>query len=457
LKVKIKDVFQSLGQPTITYVRRNEGQYERLLSGALDVKGQLCLLTGPSKTGKTTLYKKVLEEKHLLHLPVRCDRNLSDEQFWRRALEGINFEVVKQHTDTHSSEVSGGGKISGNFGWKWLAALAGEVSVGVKSTRSEGEIREAILANPSPSHLVPVLKTLPYILVVEDFHYLTPETQQVIFQQWKVFVDEQVSVIVIGTTHHAIDIANANQDLLGRLSHIDIAQWSTFDLRKILSQGLAYLGAHIARESVMLSDIPAESMGLPIIVQQVAEQIFADLGISEVETNRFDAEVSMKITSDTVSNALFNVANTKYSQLRASYSLLIAGARKRARKYNTYELVLASFAVEPLKFNLTRYEIEERIRNSEVPSDQKPPSASVGSMLKALGDLQRKREIELLEWRPVEQTLYILEPSFLFYIRWRELRQTGNLTIWDDMVKALKLNFAKVEVEMRSALARRIT
>jgi len=241
LKVKIPEVFRSLGQPTITYVRRDSGKYERRLSAALDVTGQLCLLTGPSKTGKTTLYKRVLDERKLLPLTVRCDGDLSHEQFWRRALEGLNFERVKEHSSAHGSNLITSGKLSGSIGWKWLAGLAGEVSAGVTSTRSEGEVREKIMANPSPAHLVPALKTLPLLLVVEDFHYLSPDVQRIIFQQWKTFIDEEVSVIVIGTTHHAIDIATANQDLLGRLCQIDIAQWSNDDLKKILQQGFSYL------------------------------------------------------------------------------------------------------------------------------------------------------------------------------------------------------------------------
>ena len=241
LKVKITDVFRSLGQPTITYVRREAGKYERLLSGALDVKGQLCLLTGPSKTGKTTLYKRVLEERKVLPLTVRCDGDLTHEQFWRRALEGINFERIKEHNSQQGNNLTTSGKLSGSIGWKWLAGLAGEVSTGLGSTRTEGEVRERIIANPSPAHLVPALKTLPLVLVVEDFHYLATTVQQIIFQQWKTFIDEEVSVIVIGTTHHAIDIATANQDLLGRLCQIDIAQWSIEDLRRILRQGFAYL------------------------------------------------------------------------------------------------------------------------------------------------------------------------------------------------------------------------
>jgi hypothetical protein len=33
-----------------------------------------------------------------------------------------------------------------------------------------------------------------------------------------------------------------------------------------------------------------------------------------------------------------------------------------------------------------------------------------------------RNKIGLLEWIPSEKILYILEPSFLFYLRWREGR-----------------------------------
>jgi hypothetical protein len=345
----------------------------------------------------------------LLPLTIRCDGNLTQEQFWRRGLEGLSFERVKEHSSTTGRELSSSGKISGGIGWKWLAGLSGEVSAGLKSTRSEGEVREKIIANPSPAHLVPVLKNLPLILVIEDFHYLEPEVQKIIFQQWKTFIDDEVSVIVIGTTHHAIDIATANQDLLGRLNQIDIAQWSADDLEKIMRQGFSYLGAEINDRQLhrIFSEVAKESVGLPIITQQAAEQIFEDLGISEVETKTLIKEVIPKITIGGVYKALHNVAHTKYNQLRNDYLQLTTGPRKRARKYNTYEFALTCFTLEPLQFSLMRHEIEERMRKLPVPAEQIPPSPSVGSMLNALTEFQKSREIELLEWRPGERTLYI--------------------------------------------------
>ena len=156
-----------------------------------------------------------------------------------------------------------------------------------------------------------------------------------------------------------------------------------------------------------------ESVGLPIITQQTAEQIFHDLNIFDIDTKIFEREIIPRITLSVVYKSLHNVATMKYSQLKNDYLQLTTEPRKRARKYNTYELALTCFTLEPLLFALMRHEIEERLRKLPIPSDQVPPSPSLGSMLNALTEFQKIRKIELLEWRPGERTLYILEPAFL--------------------------------------------
>jgi predicted AAA+ superfamily ATPase len=71
---KVSEVFKTTGQPTVTYVERDSGNLERRLSGYLDEAGQLCLITGPSKTGKTTLYRQVLQKRGAIPLIVQCKR-----------------------------------------------------------------------------------------------------------------------------------------------------------------------------------------------------------------------------------------------------------------------------------------------------------------------------------------------------------------------------------------------
>jgi hypothetical protein len=42
----------------------------------------------------------------------------------------------------------------------------------------------------------------------------------------------------------------------------------------------------------------------------------------------------------------------------------------------------------------------------------------LNSTLRALEKFQEVQGIELLEWHEEDRTLYVLEPSFLFFLRW---------------------------------------
>jgi hypothetical protein len=418
-QIRISDVFNGLGQPGKTYVAQENGAYENLLRSGIESGGKLCLLTGSSKTGKTTLYRKILQERKLEALVVRCDETLNAEDFWRCPLEIIDFRRIQSIEKSQEVETSGEAKIGGTIGWNWLAGLIGEITLGVKENHSETKIREKILARPSPSHLIPLLKKSNAFLVVEDFHYLSEETQRQIFQQWKVFTDEQVSVIVVGTTHHASDLAYANPDLLGRIMQIDLKRWVEDDLKKIALKGFEFL--EIVAPMPAVQEIARESVGLPIIMQQTCAQLFINKGYYELKKG----DSISKFSKMDAYLALHKVASTGYAQFEDWYEKLVTGARKKARRYNTYEFVLSTFIQDPLKFSLKRHELDERLNKLPVQEDKLPPAGSITSTLNAITGIQKRSGFELLEWSQRNKTLYVLEPAFLFYLRWRQERQTS--------------------------------
>ena len=416
-KIEIEDVFNGFGVPNSTYVAQENGKHETLLRRGVKEKGNLCLITGSSKTGKTTLYNKVLQKLGKVDIVVRCDATINADEFWKRPLEKVDFKRLKEDSKSTTTESQASGKIGGKIGWAWLAGLIGEVSLGIKKGKSETEIREKILAKPSPDHLIPLLKYSNAILVVEDFHYLDEVTQKNIFQQWKAFTDEQVSVIVVGTTHHGVDLAYANPDLVGRIQQIDLTRWSDSDLFKIADKGFKELGM---RTPILEIDvISKESSGLPIVTQQACGQLFIDKGKEVVKKGE-----PIEFVLDDVFRALYNVASTRYKQFETWYDRLSEGPRKKARKYNTYELLLTTFTLDPLQFGLKRYEIDERIAQLPLKKEMMPPSASINSTLSALKRFQNNNGFELLEWSKRDQAIYVLEPAFLFFLRWRKERTT---------------------------------
>ncbi|WP_161887702.1 P-loop NTPase family protein [Pontibacter russatus] len=437
--VKIKDVFKTIGTPSVTYVSRNDGEYERLLTEYLEVAGKLCLITGPSKTGKSTLYQKVLADLNKLPLIVRCDDQMTTDDVWRKALEDVNFDRITASTAAEDVQVTGAAKMGGTMGWGWLANLIGEVSLGIADKVSESTAREKIISRPSPKHLIPVLKNLPYVLVIEDFHYLKEEVKKSLFQQWKAFVDEEVSVIVLGTTHHAVDLAYSNKDLVGRIAHIEVGTWLTSDIEQIITSGFSYLNIPIKK--ALVEFIATECVGLPIITQSCCLRLFFDKRISEIDT--LEGGTRPAFEEEDIAKALYNVAHTDFSVFRDIYDVIIRGFRKGG-KYQTYELLLLAFTLDPITFKLQRHELDERLAQLSIKFAT-PPATSINSTLGVLSKLQHKYAFELLEWSQKLRTLYILEPSFLFYLRWKEERKLTDSLPSDRIERIYSIIFNDVQ------------
>lgn len=413
-----EEVFPAVGKPTFTYIERDAGENERRLSSGLKNPGQICLLTGPSKTGKTSLYKAVLPTMKRQELIIRCSGRLTPSEFWASALEDLNFERLAETASNWG--LSTGVKIGtkGEAGWSWVAKIMATVGFDITASGEYAIKREVVKSSLTSKHLIPLLKDLPLQLVVEDFHYLDDMTKKEIFQQWKAFVDEGVSVLVVSTTHHAMDIARGNPDLSGRTRFIDVGQWSEEDLAKIPEKGFSVLG--IKSTAGMRKQIAKESVGLPIIAQQICQEITFNHDMSPGSRRR-----STNIQRNDIDTALGFVADNLYSNHKGDYEQLITGPRKRQRKHATYERILASFALEPLKFSLKHHELNERIAKLSRSGDQ-IPNASLISALRALGKFQERSKMRLLDWHEDERVLYIVEPSFLFYLRQKVDNYSGD-------------------------------
>lgn len=401
-------VFPAVGRPAFTYVERECGQNERRLSSGLLNAGQICLLTGPSKTGKTSLYRSVLPSLKRQELIIRCSGKLTASEFWASALENLNFERLAEVSQKWGIATSAkiGGK--GEAGWSWVAKLMATIGFDISASGEYAIKKEVVKSSISSKHLIPLLKEMPLQLVVEDFHYLEDSTKKEVFQQWKAFVDEGVSVLVVSTTHHAIDIARANPDLSGRTRFIDVGKWSEEDLAKIPEKGFGLLG--IKSSSGLRQQIAKESVGLPIITQQICQEIANTHGMSPGRKR------STLVQRETLNSALSFVVDNLYANHKGDYNQIITGPRRSQRKHASYEKILASFALEPLQFSLKYHELIERVNNLSDDGEE-IPKASIASSLKALGSFQERSKMRLLDWHEDERVLYIIEPSFLFYLR----------------------------------------
>lgn len=423
-QLELRHVFKTKGVPTVTYVERNHGKFDQDVRNAFEDAGTLVIITGPSKSGKTTLYRQVFSKLDLELIPIRSNMQLTGEQLWKVALEAVDFERLAKRESGTSTKIHGEAGIDGTIGWSWLAGLIGKFKLGITREVSEREIRERILAEPCSDHLVPILKHLATALLIEDFHYLNEGVQRFIFQSWKNFVDNEISTIVVGTSYRTADLARANPDLIGRLAHIQMESWRTEDLYKVAFKGFDYLNQEVPHRLINL--IAKEAVGLPIIVQSVCRQLMRSMGIEKPsETVR-----KLALEPAHVYYAFHQVAMSSYhGSFSPTYERLAHADSKKA----VYGTILAAFVLDPLIFSMDLTELRSRLDRLPLRTDLIPGSDELLISLDGISSIQLEMDVDLLDWDRRRSRLYITEPTFLFYLRWRNLPDRGRPSVMQSL------------------------
>ena len=97
-----EDVFITTGFPEHTYVAFDAGSKEIELREGLAQKNMIISISGPSKSGKTTLCDRVFgKEKGLTHIYVTGDTITKIDELWFEAYRQVTDDTDKTFTRLH--------------------------------------------------------------------------------------------------------------------------------------------------------------------------------------------------------------------------------------------------------------------------------------------------------------------------------------------------------------------
>lgn len=389
MALRAEDVFRPGAFPEYTYISRkstvSDLPYEFRLMQAIKVAGFLTSLVGPSKMGKTILCEKV-----------------------------IGFENIV--------EVSGADFAEDTDFWRLIAAKAGLAYEG--QFASEKKIEETSdtytkkeTFSLTKDKIIEFYKKENLILVIDDFHY-APETKRMqIAQQLKDAIRRGFKAIVVSLPHRADEAIRQNADLSGRLSLINMEPWKVEDLKEIAKKGFSKLDIKI--EDEIAKQIAVESLSSPQLMQYICLNICTILEMKNDQKKQIEQEILKTAYR-------YTTANFEYGDV---VSLMKKGPNTRGKSRNTfqlktgqlcdlYELIVKSIAENPPIMKLEFEDIKKRIYALISDDYKKPTPQAIKESLTKLQELLHGREdiFRVLDWK--EGILYILDPLFLFYLRW---------------------------------------
>ncbi len=406
------EVFVAGGQPTITYVERQEDHIERSFARAVATPNQIVSLSGPTKTGKTVLCRRILGDRQ--YVWIDGGQIQSGEDFWGKVAGELNIPL--------EIEVSKGGETS----------LAIEGSIPFITTASGSKLFssgtiERKRINSMGSAIALMLEN-KIMLVVDDFHYLDDDVRRTIMRNVKGAVFAGLKVILLSVTHRVFDAIKAESELTGRFTAITLPHWSNGDLAQIPILGFAEL--KVEHEQDLIGKLCDEAQESPFLMQKFCWEICFD---NDVEKSPFMGQGNNAISpAYSIDDMLRRVSNDAglpiYQKLSAGPQIRKARAKRPLTGGGTadiYQVILLALVATGPKAVVSYDELRQELNS--LLQDQVPQKHEITSALKHLATLAREfGKGAAIDWNDDTREVNVVDPYLRFYLRW-QIRKQGNL------------------------------
>ncbi|MFL1460868.1 hypothetical protein ACI6QG_01555 [Roseococcus sp. DSY-14] len=405
---ELREVFTAGGFPKLTYVRRDHLKLESDLRHALDKGFAIIAITGQSKSGKTVLAGAVTEGNKVIK--VHGGQCQTSDDIWSQILHqaGESFEKNKNllSMDSEETGIKGG-----------LSLGIGNVEINQKAGNQNSVNSTIEYFNNPKMQAISFLKNNKIILIIDDFHYMEEKARKDTIRALKPYVFDGGQVIVISVPYRAFSVVDAEGEMEGRFRHIEIPEWTSSDLMRILEAGEPLLNVRFSQS--MKVSFTNEALGNPLLTQNFCFDACYNEGVKSTCPQEF------KFEDDFNCNAVFvkaaqDVGFPIFSKLERgpqSRSDRLPRPFKNGSKGDTYQSILAAIAVtgpqKELSYETIRSALREEILKSNYPQKHEV-TAAIKQMVGIAKDIERDNPA--IDFH--EDRVFIQNPFFQFYLRW---------------------------------------
>lgn len=410
----VHEVFTPNDVPTYTYVDRSTLKLEQKLRDALQMSNMLVSLSGPSKSGKTVLVKKVITDDQIIPLSGAAIKKA--EQLWEQALQWMGTSASVSRASATTGNINLDGKISGSAGIPLIAKATVEGSLGGSASR-QVTITETERMSVF-QQIIHEIGSSDFVIFVDDFHYIDRGIQVELGKQIKALVESKVKICLASVPHRVDDAVRSNPELSGRVAGVKLEYWNNDDLRVIALRGCKTLNIDLANN--VIERLAKESFGIPQLMQSLCLNLCLELGIRETAVEQKRIEVSDSEFAQTLERT------SDFTDYSSVVQGLHSGPKERGTERKQFKLiddtvgdvyrcVLTAIRQDPPSLSFTYDDIMVRIR--KICVGESPVGSSVANALTQMQTLSTSLSpnVPLIDWN--ENVLGVVEPYFLFFLR----------------------------------------
>ncbi len=252
-------------------------------------------------------------------------------------------------------------------------------------------------------------------VVIENFHYLSAETQKQLAFDLKTFHEIGIRFIILGIWREANLLLQFNNDLQDRIIEIPVEPWLSQDLKTVVERGCQKLNIEITS----------------VIVDKFIESAYGNVGLFQEFLKIFCLHCGVKETLDAKQtlSAMMAVKSTFDDKLRDQrntflQSLTGIAARSRTRT-DTDSLILPYYLVkvilqvdlQQLRDGIDKKTLLELLRNAHHREDKSTiRNGDVTNLLNHLPSLQENMQPPLLYFDGNARRLKVVDTRQFFVL-----------------------------------------
>ncbi len=414
---RVQEVFTPGSFPALTYVARENARIEQSLRETLTIPGQIISLIGPSKSGKTVLVQNVVGDDNLI--PVSGATIRESGELWSKTLDWMN--LPSSTTDVSEIERSLSADVEAGGGIQLPLIAHGETSItgGVSTTR--GQSTQETRRRGGLEQVTREIADSDFVVLLDDFHYVDRRLQERIAQECKEAARLEVKICVVSVPHRADDVIRANPDLRGRVASIDLTYWPLEPLVQVAEIGFPILNMGV--DASVIERFAIESAGSPQLMQAICLQTCFKLDVSQTL-----AQFEQFPIDDSMIEEIFRRTST-FTNFTSLLQVLRRGPKERGVERlsyslatgetgDVYECILKALKQDPPGLHFAYDQLKDRVEHlciNEAPRGVQIVNSVVKMDELAKSQMPRERTID---WDEERQVLDIVDPYFLFYLRW---------------------------------------
>lgn len=294
----------------LNYVSRSKVD-ERLIENL--TRDKHVVIYGSSKQGKTSLRKHCLKEND--YITVQCSNRWTLEEILSNILKRAGFSITLSEKRT----IAGKNKILASITAGILGLGAKVEGIQEKSEAIETNSRDLELDPSDVNDVIAALQQIRFnrFIVLEDFHYLPPESQKDFAVALKAFHEtSKLCFIIVGVWLEENRLVVYNGDLTGRVVAVNADNWTTEELNSVIEKGEALLNIRFAAN--FKEPLIRESFSSVYIVQEACRQ--ACLRSHITRTQEQLQEIGQTVNVKEVVGDVVNEQSARYNSFLSQFA-----------------------------------------------------------------------------------------------------------------------------------------